>query len=114
MIKVKICGLTRPIDIEYVNELKPDYVGFVFAKSKRKVSLDEAKELAKLLNKDIKIVGIFVNEDKNMVKASAVKVGLDVIQFHGFEDNQYLLDFKDYEVWKSVQCEKPRGSKGYF
>ena len=114
MIKVKICGLRRSIDIDYVNELKPDYVGFVFAESIRKVSLREAKELVKHLNKDIKIVGVFVNEDKDKVKAIAAAVGLDILQFHGCEDNEYISDFKGYEIWKSVRVKSQEDLKDIF
>jgi phosphoribosylanthranilate isomerase len=108
MTKVKICGLTRAVDIEYVNELKPDYIGFVFAKSKRKVSAEAALSLREKLNKDIKVVGVFVNESIEAVTAIAEKVRLDVLQFHGEEDMHYINCFKDYEVWKaiSVNCEE--------
>ncbi|NLZ49454.1 MAG: phosphoribosylanthranilate isomerase [Clostridiales bacterium] len=102
MIKVKICGLTRALDIEYVNEFKPDYAGFVFADSKRRVSADQALELAKNLSNDIKIVGVFVNEDINTVREIAEKVKLDILQFHGDEDINYINSFKDYEVWKAI------------
>jgi phosphoribosylanthranilate isomerase len=108
MTKIKICGLTRDVDIEYVNELKPDYIGFVFAKSKRKVTAEAAFSLREKLDKDIKVVGVFVNESIEAVREIAEKVKLDVLQFHGEEDMQYISNFKDYEVWKalSVNCEE--------
>jgi phosphoribosylanthranilate isomerase len=108
MTKIKVCGLTREVDIEYVNELKPDYIGFVFAKSKRKISADDALPLRENLNEDIKVVGVFVNESIEEVKEIAKKVRLDVLQFHGEEDLDYMSNFKDYEVWKalSVNCEE--------
>mgnify|MGYP002514011736 CR=1 FL=1 len=59
MVKVKICGLRRLQDIEIVNKYKPDFIGFVFAKSKRQVSLEEAKRLKQALSKEIKAVGVF-------------------------------------------------------
>ena len=63
MTKIKLCGLSRRCDIECVNELCPDYIGFVFAKkSKRYVSPEKAKELKFLLSPDIKAVGVFVDE----------------------------------------------------
>lgn len=102
MVKVKICGLTRVLDIEYVNELKPDYIGFVFANSKRRVSADQALELSRNLSKGIKTVGVFVNEDINTVREVAEKVKLDILQFHGEEDMAYINSFKDYEVWKAL------------
>ncbi len=68
MTKIKFCGLTRPCDIEAANEIKPDYIGFVFApKSKRRVSYKQAVDLKNLLSKDIKAVGVFLNEDIDQV-----------------------------------------------
>ena len=63
MTKMKLCGLFRPCDIDAANELKPEYIGFVFApKSRRYVTPEEAAELKKLLAPDIQAVGVFVNE----------------------------------------------------
>ena len=63
MTKIKLCGISRLCDIEVVNELKPEYVGFVFAqKSKRYVSPELAAQLKSRLSKDIQAVGVFVNE----------------------------------------------------
>lgn len=102
MIKVKICGLTRAIDIKYVNELKPEYIGFVFAESRRRVCADTALKLRENLDKDIKAVGVFVNESIEIVREIAEKVKLDVLQFHGDEDIEYIGNFKDFEVWKAL------------
>lgn len=102
MTKVKICGLSREEDIEYVNELLPDYVGFVFAKSRRQVSLEKAELLVKRLNKDIKTVGVFVNEDVLKVKEIAYKLQLNILQFHGKEDKEYIDNFKEFICWKSM------------
>ena len=64
MTKIKFCGLSRRCDIEAVNELKPEYIGFVFVKtSKRYVSFEKAEELKSLLDPKIKAVGVFVNEE---------------------------------------------------
>jgi len=101
MVKIKICGLKRQEDIEYVNELFPDYIGFVFAKSKRQVDSNLAKALGDLLDKRIKKVGVFVDEDINIVKNIAKDADLDILQFHGHEDQAYLCRFKDFTIWKS-------------
>lgn len=62
MTKMKLCGLSRPCDIEAANELKPDYIGFVFAsKSKRYVTYEKATELKKRLLPEIQAVGVFVD-----------------------------------------------------
>jgi phosphoribosylanthranilate isomerase len=101
MTKVKICGLKRMEDIEYVNELLPDYIGFVFAKSKRQVDLKQAITLSTRLDCRIKKVGVFVNEEIHRVKQLAKDASLDILQFHGNEDESYLSNFKDFTVWKS-------------
>ena len=63
-IRIKLCGLTRPCDIEAVNDLRPDYIGFVFAKkSRRYVSPEQAAELKSLLRPGILAVGVFVDEE---------------------------------------------------
>lgn len=102
MTKIKICGLKRLEDIDYVNELMPDYVGFVFAESKRQVNLEKAKELIEKLNKNIKTVGVFVNEDIKKVKEIAGNLKLDVLQFHGQENEEYFSKLKEFKLWKSI------------
>lgn len=102
MVKVKICGLRRMEDIEYVNRILPDYVGFVFASSKRRVDVNYAKQLIKGLDKNIKTVGVFVNEAVDVVKRSAETLNLDVLQFHGQETPEYIENFKGFTVWKGV------------
>ena len=62
MAYVKICGLTNINDVFIVNKYKPDYVGFVFAESRRQVTPLLAKELINKLIPSIKTVGVFVNE----------------------------------------------------
>ena len=91
MTKIKMCGLSRIQDIEAANTLKPDYIGFVFAaKSKRRVSQLEATKLKSRLNPDIKAVGVFLDDDLDMV-AAMMNLGIvDVVQLHGTEDEEYL------------------------
>lgn len=102
MTKVKICGLKREEDILYVNKLKPDYVGFVFAESTRKVDKLRAKELIKGLDRGIKKVGVFLNESMEQVNEIADYCGLDVLQFHGDEEPKYCNSFQ-YEIWKAFR-----------
>ena len=89
--KIKICGLTRPEDIEMVNSLLPDYVGFVFyPKSKRYVTDAQAKELSKSLDKQIRVVGVFVDENMDHIE-TLVKDGIiGIVQLHGSEDEEYI------------------------
>lgn len=94
MKKVKICGLRRKEDILMVNRLKPDYVGFVFADSSRKVTKEEAKALSKQLEKEICPVGVFVNEEPETVAQIANAGIIDLIQLHGDEDEAYIQKLK--------------------
>lgn len=102
MTKIKICGLRRDADIEYVNEFLPDYAGFVFAKkSKRYVTPEQAKELIAKLDKKIKSVGIFVNRPIEEVNKIADFCGLDVIQLHGDETTEECKK-AEKTVWKAL------------
>ena len=103
MTKIKICGITRFEDIEYLNELMPEYAGFVFAKSKRRVDMEHASNLIKNLSYDIKKVGVFVNEDPIKVLDIAEELKLQVLQFHGDENQEYINKFKGYEIWKALK-----------
>ncbi len=90
MTKIKICGLSRTEDIEFVNEALPDYIGFVFAKSKRQLTFEKAKQLKAMLNPKIKAVGVFVNEPiDNIIILCKLNV-IDIIQLHGEEDAEYI------------------------
>ena len=90
MTKVKICGLRTPDDIGYVNQLKPDYAGFVFAPSKRQVSLLLALRMRVRLAPQIRAVGVFVNEPLETVAALCRQKIIDIVQLHGDEDASYI------------------------
>ena len=87
MTKVKFCGLTRECDIKAANELRPDFIGFVFwPKSKRAVTREQAAELKAELDPSIMAVGVFVDEDIEVVKALLNDDIIDIAQLHGRED----------------------------
>ncbi|MBQ7521613.1 MAG: phosphoribosylanthranilate isomerase [Clostridia bacterium] len=93
MTKIKLCGLSRLQDIEMTNQIKPDYIGFVFAKkSKRYVSFETATMLKNKLNAGIQTVGVFMNEAIDNIILSLDIV--DVIQLHGNENNEYIRKLK--------------------
>lgn len=95
MVKIKICGLQCLEDISYVNEAKIDFAGFIFAeKSKRKVSVEQAKKMKGALSSDIKSVGVFVNEKINRIKEIAELKIIDLIQLHGNETNEYIKNLR--------------------
>ena len=91
MTKIKLCGLTRPCDIEWANALAPDYIGFVFAKkSRRYISPKGAKALREGLDSGIRAVGVFVNEAPEAVAALLNDGVIDIAQLHGGEDGAYI------------------------
>lgn len=91
MTKIKMCGLSRHCDIDYANEIMPEYIGFVFAKkSKRYVLPEKAFELRQNLDKNIIPVGVFVDSDINFVAELVNKKIIDIVQLHGSEDDNYI------------------------
>lgn len=109
MVQVKICGLTRPCDIETVNILKPEYIGFVFAKSRRNITPQQALLLREKLYLDITPVGVFVNEPIENISAIVKNGVIDMIQLHGTEDEGYIQTLKEMTekpVIKAVSVEK--------
>ena len=95
--KIKICGLSRHCDIEYVNEAKPDYCGFIinFPKSIRNVSPETVSELVKNLSPDITPVGVFVNEPQETILKLIGDGTLNHIQLHGQEDGAYIRELRE-------------------
>ncbi len=107
-MKVKICGLTRLYDIDAVNVIKPDYIGFVFAKSTRQVSADTAQLLKKHLGEEIKTVGVFVNEKLDKILQICDTCGLDLIQLHGDENETFIFNLKkriSQEIIKAIRVQ---------
>ena len=94
MTRVKICGLSRKEDIEAVNEALPDYIGFVFAASKRRVNMKTAAMLKETLDPRIKAVGVFVNEDIRVISEIVQNGLIDLIQLHGDENDLYIEQLK--------------------
>ena len=102
MVKVKICGLRRREDIEIVNELLPDYAGFVFCNSKRRLDVCEAAALCAALDGRIKKVGVFAFQERAFIEKAAAECGLDAIQLHGDETPEQCV-YRGVEVWKAVR-----------
>ena len=120
--KVKMCGISKVETIPAVVEAKPNYMGLVFAPSKRQVTVDQAKILVEELHKGcakkygsdtepdkndtIKTVGVFVNETVDNLVTIANEANLDAVQLHGDEDETFIQSLKErtnVEVWKAVQ-----------
>ena len=95
MVKIKICGIRRLEDIEMVNKYKPDYIGFVFAESKRQVSYELASELKGNLDSDIISAGVFVNADLEEIVKLFDDGVIEVAQLHGNENEEYINVLKE-------------------
>ena len=94
--KIKICGLSRMEDIEAVNEACPDYCGFIinYPPSKRNISVDQLAELKKILRKEMKAVGVFVDAPAESVAKLLNEDLIDLAQLHGNEDETYIANLK--------------------
>ena len=135
--KVKMCGISKIETIPAVIEANPDYMGLVFAPSKRQVTVDQAKSLVKELHKQygnrysrdevqcsndvvqefIKTVGIFVNETLENLVTIATDANLDAVQLHGDEDEAFIKALKektDVEVWKAVQIRSSTDAEAWI
>lgn len=108
--KIKICGLTREEDILCANQLKPHYVGLVFAKSRRRVTMEQAVRLKKLLDPDITAVGVFVDEEPKQILEYLSRGIIDAAQLHGNESEgtiRFLRRTSGKPVIKAVVVRQP-------
>ena len=131
--KVKMCGISKVETIPAVVEAKPDYMGLVFAPSKRQVTVDQAKILVEELhrgyakkygsdtehdkNDTIKTVGVFVNETVDNLITIANEANLDAVQLHGDEDETFIQSLKErtnVEVWKAVQIRSAADAEAWI
>ena len=108
MQKIKLCGMMKPCDIEYANRVKPDFVGFIFANTRRKISAAQAKQFREALDAEIPAVGVFVNEDISVITSLVQNGCIDMIQLHGEEDADYIRRLRevcDVPVIKAVKVQ---------
>ena len=95
MTKIKLCGLFRPCDIDAANQLKPDYIGFVFApKSKRYLSVQKVFELKKQLHPAIKAIGVFVDETPDTIAELLNNHIIELAQLHGKESSSSIRQLR--------------------
>src|SRR3546814_329512 len=93
--RVKICGLTRPEDIDAAVQAGTDAIGFVFhAPSKRAVNLEQARALRQRVPAFVSVTALFVNAPENEVRAVIDRVQPDLLQFHGDESPEYCASFE--------------------
>lgn len=106
MTKIKICGLSRREDIESVNMVSPDYIGFImgFPKSYRNITIERAKTLRAGLKEEIQVVGVFVDAEISMIVDACAQKVIDIIQLHGREDIRYIERLKAVLASVEVQA----------
>lgn len=111
-MKIKLCGMFRGCDIDYANEAKPDYIGFIlgFPKSHRNIDMETARQLRSQLSPEIKAVGVFVNSPETTCAEYANRGIIDVIQLHGSEDAEFirrLRELTDAPIIKAAKIRTP-------
>lgn len=111
MTKIKICGLMRMEDIDCVNRWRPEYVGFVFANTRRKVSEGLARQMREALDPDIKAVGVFVNEAAERVAYLANAGIIDLAQLHGEENEAYIEKLRGMAGCPIIKAARVRESE---
>jgi phosphoribosylanthranilate isomerase len=104
---IKICGLFRDEDIDFVNEAHPDYAGFVFAESPRQVSAPLAQYLRFRLAKGIIPVGVFVNAPFAIITELYHNGIISIAQLHGDEDEGYIARLKELSITSIRQNNTP-------
>jgi phosphoribosylanthranilate isomerase len=107
-IRIKICGLYRDCDVEWVNRWKPDYAGFVcYPPSHRYVTREQIRAFRNQLSPEIPAVGVFVNEPVESVAAYLTEGILQIAQLHGQEDEAYISELRklapDGRIWKAYK-----------
>lgn len=104
---IKICGIRRKEDCDYINEASPDYAGFIFWEpSFRYIDREKAKQLRLLINKDIKTVGVFVDAEIYEILDIVMSGAIDVIQLHGHEDEDFIKKLRESSgipIWKAFK-----------
>ena len=111
MTAIKMCGLSRECDIQAVNEIKPEYIGFVFwAKSKRYISPEKALEFKQMLDENIKAVGVFVDESIEKVAELLENGVIDLAQLHGSETEDYIHKLREMTNKPVIQAFRIRSS----
>lgn len=109
-MKIKLCGMFRDCDIDYANEAKPDYIGFIlgFPKSHRNIDAETARRLRSRLDTGIKAVGVFVNSPETTCAEYANCGIIDVIQLHGDEDADFIRRLRELTSAPIIKAAKIR------
>ncbi len=111
MARVMICGIKSPEDVEIVNELKPEYISFTFFKNHDYIPYEKAKKLRQMLDRDIRVVGVFVNENTKIVASAANDDIFDIIEFHGNEGSGEIERIKAFTDKPIIQGFRVKSSQ---
>jgi phosphoribosylanthranilate isomerase len=104
MVKVKVCGITNLEDALAATICGADALGFVFSrKSPRYISPAKARNISRIIPKQISKIGVFVNQRPEAVRRIAKLAGLDILQFHGDERVDYCAQFRGFKVVKAFR-----------
>ena len=106
---VKICGLRTEEEIDFANRLRPDLVGFVFAKSRRQVDPEKAKMLRARLDPGISAVGVFVDEDPEKIISLLLDGTIDIAQLHGHETDEMITEIRERTMRPVIRALIPTG-----
>jgi len=93
-VKVKICGLTRPEDVQAAVRAGADAIGFVFTASPRRITIERALELSAYATRRVLRVGLFLDQDRSDIERVTAALPLDILQFHGSETEQECSVFR--------------------
>ena len=112
MTKIKMCGMCSERDIEYSNTILPEYVGYIFVKrSRRYITPDMAAVFTGILDKKIIPVGVFINEDIDLISKLVKNGTIMQIQLHGTETEKYIADLREYVNVPIIKAYKIRSAK---
>ena len=107
MAKIKICGLSRDVDAEFVNAAKPDFVGFIIGVpfSKRNIDINRAERMRSLIDEKIPTIGVFINYPIKDIAQLVNRGIINIVQLHGSEDEEYIKSLRKLiphtEIWKA-------------
>jgi phosphoribosylanthranilate isomerase len=111
-VKVKICGITNLEDALCAQEAGADYLGFVFAESPRRITVENAKIILQELSKDVKVAALFVNEGKEVIDNIVGNLDrVDLLQFHGDETPEFCMQFKPQKIIKAIRVKDEESIK---
>lgn len=105
-LNIKYCGNKSFQDLQIVSTSKADFIGVIFAKSKRQVHVNDLKEWLTTINLGSKkLVGVFVNEEISVIERIVKEIPLSIIQCHGTETKETLVEIKqkiNLPIWKAI------------